>query len=66
MSADVREIEDGKGEARETTHVYFVGGVSVGCADGVVLRALDVWEWNTPISSLFVADHAEYEGHGAV
>ena len=48
------------------THVHFVGRKSGGCADGVVVRALDVWQLNIPVSLLFVADHGEHEGHGMV
>ena len=42
MFADVREVKDGKGEPGEAAHVHLVGGKSGGCADGVVVRALDV------------------------
>ena len=64
MSADVGEVKDGKGEEGEAAHVHLVGGKSGGCADGVVVRALDVWELNIPISFLFVANHGEHKGHG--
>ena len=66
MSADVVEVKNGKGDTEEAAHVYFVGSKSSGCADGVVVRALDVWELNIPVSSSFVADHGEHEGHGVV
>ena len=66
MSADVGEVKDVKGEAGEMIHVHFVGGKSDGCAEGVVVRALNVWELNVPVSLLFVADHGEHEGHGVV
>ena len=46
--------------------MHLVGGKSGGCADGVVVRALDVWELNIPASLLFIADHGEHKGHGVV
>ena len=46
--------------------MHSVVGKSGGCADGVVVRALDVWELNIPVGSSFVADHGEHEGHGVV
>ena len=66
MSADVGEAEDCKGEAGGAAHVHLVGGKSGGCADGVVARALDLWELNIPGSLLFVADHGEHKGQGVV
>ena len=47
--------------------MHFVwGGKSGGCADGVAVRALDVWESDLSVSLLIVADHGEHEGHGVV
>ena len=46
--------------------MHLVRGKSGGCADGVVVRALDVWRLNIPVSLLFVADHGEHKGHGVV
>ena len=66
MSADVGEVKDGKGEAGEAVHVQLVGGKSGGCAEGVVVRALDAWRLNIPVSLLFVADHGEHKSHGVV
>ena len=66
MSADVGEVNDGKRKVGKTTHVRFVGGKAGGCADGVVVRALDVGELNIPVNVLFVAGHVEHEGHGVV
>ena len=66
MSAGVGEVKNGRGGAGETTHVYFVGGKSGGCANGVVVCNLDVWGLNAPVGLLFVADHGEHEGHGVV
>ena len=37
-----------------------------GCGDGVVVRALGVWELNIPVRLLFVDDHDEHEGYGVV
>ena len=66
ISADAGEVKGGKVEAGEAAHVHFVGGESGCCADGVVARALGMWELNIPVSLLFVADHGELEGHGVV
>ena len=66
MSADVGEVKDGKGEAGEAAHVHFVGGNSGGCTDGVVVRALDMWELDIAVSLMFVVRHGEHEGHGVV
>ena len=66
MSADVGEVEDGKGAAGEAAYLHLVGGRSGGCADGGVVRSLGVWELNTPVSLLFVADHGEHKGHVVV
>ena len=35
---------------------------SGGCADGVVVRVLGVWELNLSVRLLFVTDHGEHEG----
>ena len=43
MSTDVGEVKYGKGDAGEAAHVHLVGRNSSGCADGVIVRALDVW-----------------------
>ena len=37
-----------------------------GCADGVVVRALGVWELNIPVRLLFVAYDDEHEDYGVV
>ena len=66
MSADVGEVKYGMGEGGEATHVPFVKGKSGGCADGVVVCALDVWDLNIPVGLLLVADHGEHEGHSVV
>ena len=55
--------KDGKREAGEAAHVNLVEVKSGGYADGVVVRALDVWESNIPVSLLFVADHGGHKGH---
>ena len=65
FSADVGEVEGGKGEAWETTHVH-VGGKSGGRADGVVVCALDVWELNISVCLLFFTEHGEHVDHGVV
>ena len=39
---------------------------SGGCAEGVAVRVLGVWELISPVRLLFVADHGEHEGYGAV
>ena len=66
VSADVEGVKDGKGEARETIHVHFLGSKSGGCADGVVVCALNVRDLNITVILLFVADHGEHKGHGVV
>ena len=66
MSADVGKVKYGKGEAREAFHVRLVGGRSGGCADGVVVRALDVWVLNIPVSLSFVTDYGEQKAHYVV
>ena len=65
MSADVGEVKYGKGETGETIYVHFVRSKSGGCPDGVVVRALDVWELNIPVSWMFVAHHGVHEIRGA-
>ena len=66
VSADVGGVEDGKREAGETAHVYFVRCEAGSRADGVVVRTFDVRELYVPIGLLFVSDHGEHEGHGVV
>ena len=41
--------------------MYFVGGESDGCTDGVVACAFDMWESYVPIDSLFVVGNGEQE-----
>ena len=41
-------------------------GNSGGCSDGVVVRALDVWEWSILVTLWFVAHDGENEGHDVV
>ena len=43
-STNVGEIEDGEGEARKATDVYFVGGEPCSGVDGFVVCNLHVWE----------------------
>ena len=42
MSPNDGKVEEGDGQARETTHVYFVGGLACSGAQGVVVAALHV------------------------
>ena len=39
---------------------------SGGCADVVVVCALDMWELSIHVSFLFVADHGAHERYGVV
>ena len=41
-------------------------GMSGGCADGVVVCLLDVWELYVPVGLLFVADQGEHKGNCVV
>ena len=44
VPANVGEVEDGEGEARKATDVYFVGGEPCSGVDGFVVCNLHVWE----------------------
>ena len=63
VSANVGEIEDGGGKAREAADVYFVGGEPRRGVDGVVVCALHVWELLVPADLLFVDHHGKNQGH---
>ena len=43
-----------------------LGTKSGGCADVIVVCALDMWELSIHVSLLFVADHGEHESYGVV
>ena len=63
VPANVGEIEDGEGEARKGTDVYFVGGKPCSGVDGVVVCALHVWQLLVPLGLLFVDHHGDHQGH---
>ena len=57
MGTTARAFEDGKGKARETSDVNFIGGKAGGGANGVVIGIFDVGKVDVPVVLMFVTDH---------
>ena len=63
MSPNDGKVEEGDGQARETTHVHFVGGLACSGAQGVVVAALHVRKLDVLVSLVLVLVHSKHQSH---
>ena len=56
MDSAVGAVEDGEGEARQASDIYFIGSEACRRANGVIIGVFDVGKVSTPVVLVSVAD----------